>query len=245
MRREDRRSGVEGSTRDILSLVRVLVVEDDTDVATGVRRCLSADGLDVEVADDGAAGLARARAERFDLIVLDIMLPSLNGYRLCSAIRAEHDWTPILMLTAKSGDYDEAEGLETGADDFLRKPFSMMVLQARVHALLRRPRRRVDWPAVGDLRLDPLRRQCHRGAAVVDLTDRECEVLAHLLDHADHVVGKADLLRAVWGDAFHGDPNIIEVYVGHLRRKLDEPFGRHSIETVRGVGYRLRSEQTC
>jgi DNA-binding response OmpR family regulator len=216
------------------------VVEDDTDVAKGVQRCLSADGFEVEIADDGAAGLARARAERFDLIVLDIMLPSLNGYRVCRSIRSEHDWTPILMLTAKSGEYDEAEGLETGADDFLTKPFSMVVLQARVHALLRRPRRRVDWPAVGDLQLDPLRRQCRRGTTAVDLTDRETEVLAHLLDHADQVVGKGELLDAVWGRGFHGDPNIVEVYVGHLRRKLDEPFGRHSIETVRGEGYRLR-----
>jgi two-component system, OmpR family, response regulator len=224
-------------------VVRVLVIEDDTDVAKGVQRCLSADGFDVEIADDGAAGLGRARSERFDLIVLDIMLPSLNGYRLCRSIRSEHDWTPILMLTAKSGEYDEAEGLETGADDFLTKPFSMVVLQARVHALLRRPRRRVDWPAVGDLRLDPLRRQCHRGTTAVALTDRETEVLAHLLDHADQIVGKGELLDAVWGRGFHGDPNIVEVYVGHLRRKLDEPFGRHSIETVRGEGYRLRSDE--
>ena len=142
--------------------MRILVVEDETSVATGVQRCLSADGFEVEVVHDGATGLARARGEQFDLIVLDIMLPSMNGYRVCRSIRSDDDWTPILMLTAKSGEYDEAEGLETGADDFLTKPFSMVVLQARVRALLRRPRRRVDWPAVGDLRLDPLRRQCIR-----------------------------------------------------------------------------------
>ena len=222
--------------------MRVLVVEDEVSVATGVQRCLSADGFDVEIAYDGADGLARAQAERFDLIVLDIMLPSMNGYRLCRSIRTDDEWTPILMLTAKSGEYDEAEGLETGADDFLTKPFSMVVLQARVRALLRRPRRRLEWPAVGDLRLDPLRRRCIRGTAAIDLTAREMEVLAYLLDHADQTVGKAELLEAVWGQGFAGDPNIVEVYVGHLRRKLEAPSGRQSIETVRGEGYRLRVE---
>jgi len=222
--------------------VRVLVVEDEISVATGVQRCLTADGFDVDIVHDGAEGLARVRAERFDLIVLDIMLPSMNGYRVCQSIRADDDWTPILMLTAKSGEYDEAEGLETGADDFLTKPFSMVVLQARVRALLRRPHRRLDWPAVGDLRLDPLRGRCYRGNTAVDLTPREVEVLAYLLDHADETVGKAELLDAVWGRGFGGDPNIVEVYVGHLRHKLDEPFGARSIETVRGEGYRLRPD---
>jgi two-component system, OmpR family, response regulator len=220
--------------------MRVLVVEDEVSVATGVQRCLSAEGFDVEIAYDGLDGLARARAERFDLIVLDIMLPSMNGYRLCRSIRTDDEWTPILMLTAKSGEYDEAEGLEMGADDFLTKPFSMVVLQARVRALLRRPKRRLEWPAVGDLRLDPLRRRCIRGTAVVDLTAREMEVLAYLLDHADQTVGKVELLEAVWGRGFAGDPNIVEVYVGHLRRKLEAPAARQSIETVRGEGYRLR-----
>jgi DNA-binding response OmpR family regulator len=223
-------------------LVRILVVEDEPTVATGVRRCLSADGFDVEVVPDGAVALARTRAEHFDLIVLDIMLPSMNGYRVCRSIRSDDDWTPILMLTAKSGEYDEAEGLETGADDFLTKPFSMVVLSARVRALLRRPRRRVDWPAVGDLRLDPLRRRCIRGRDAIDLTAREMEMLAYLLDHADQTVGKVELLEAVWGKGFAGDPNIVEVYIGHLRRKLDEPLGRRSIETVRGAGYRLNRD---
>jgi DNA-binding response OmpR family regulator len=221
----------------------VLVVEDEVSVATGVQRCLTADGFDVELVHDGADGLARARAERFDLIVLDIMLPSMNGYRVCQSIRDADDWTPILMLTAKSGEYDESEGLETGADDFLTKPFSMVVLQARVRALLRRPQRRVDWPAVGGLRLDPLRRRCFLGNTAIDLTPREMEVLAYLLDHPDRVVGKAELLDAVWGREFGGDPNIVEVYVGHLRHKLDEPSGSGAIETVRGEGYRLRPEQ--
>ena len=218
------------------------MVEDEVSVATGIRRSLSADGFDVEVVHDGAGGLERVRAGRYDLIVLDILLPSMNGYRVCQSIRADDDWTPILMLTAKSGEYDEAEGLETGADDFLTKPFSMVVLQARIRALLRRPSRRVDGPAVGDLRLDALRRRCLRGQAAVDLTAREMEVLAYLMDHADQTVGKRELLEAVWGEDFEGDPNIIEVYVGHLRRKLDEPFDRRNIETVRGKGYRLLAD---
>jgi DNA-binding response OmpR family regulator len=219
--------------------VRVLVVEDDVSVATGVERCLSADGFDVEVVHDGAVGLERVRADHFDLIVLDILLPSMNGYHVCQSVRSTGNWTPILMLTAKSGECDEAEGLDTGADDFLVKPFSMVVLQAWVRALLRRPRRRMEWSVVGDLRLDPLRRRCFRGAAAIDLTAREMEVLAFLLDHAGETVGKSEVLEAVWGSGFGGDRNIVEVYIGHLRRKLDEPFGRRSIETVRGEGYRL------
>jgi two-component system OmpR family response regulator len=221
--------------------VRILVVEDEVSVATGVRRCLSGDGFEVEVVHDGADGLARVRAERFDLIVLDLLLPSMNGFRVCESIRSDDDWTPILMLTAKSGEYVEAEGLETGADDFLTKPFSMVVLQARVRALLRRPRRRVDWPAVGDLRLDPLRRRCLRGDTTIPLTPRETEVLAYLLDRAGQPVAKSELLEAIWGADFDGNPNIVEVFVGRLRRKLDEPFGRHNIETVRGEGYRLHA----
>jgi DNA-binding response OmpR family regulator len=219
--------------------VRVLVIEDDVDVATGVRRCLAADGFDVEVACDGAAGLERVRADRFDLIVLDILLPSMNGYRVCATIRSERDDTPILMLTAKAGEYDEAEGLELGADDYLVKPFSMVVLLARVRALLRRPRRRFERSPVGDFRLDPLRRCCVRGSEPVALTAREMEVLAYLLDRPGEVVRKSELLEGVWGSDFRGDPNIVEVYVGHLRRKLDEPFGRNDIVTVRGQGYRL------
>jgi two-component system, OmpR family, response regulator len=222
--------------------VRVLVVEDEVGVATGVQRCLAADGFDVEIEHDGAAALARARSQPYDLIVLDIMLPSMNGYRVCTSLRADDNWTPILMLTAKCGEYDEAEALETGADDFLAKPFSMVVLQARARALLRRPARLREWPAVGDLRLDPVRRRCLRGDVVIELTAREIEVLAYLLEHADSTVGKDELLDAVWGSEFAGDRNVVEVYVGHLRRKIDEPFGRRSIQTVRGRGYLLRAE---
>jgi two-component system OmpR family response regulator len=223
--------------------LRVLIVEDDEVVATGVRRGLEADGYAVDVRADGRSGLDAALSERFDVVILDIMLPKLNGYRVCRELRAAENWIPILMLTAKCGEFDEAEGLELGADDFLSKPFSMVVLAARVRALARRPRRRVDWPAVGDLRLDPVRRTCLRGDSTVVLTSRETEVLAFLLDHPDELVSKQAVLDAVWGAGFRGDPNIVEVYMSHLRRKLDEPFGRASIETVRGRGYRLRTEE--
>lgn len=219
--------------------VRILVIEDDEAVAAGVRRGLEAEGFEVEVCTDGTTGLGEARSGRFDLIVLDIMLPGLNGYRVCRELRGAGDWTPVLMLTAKDGEFDEAEGLELGADDYLSKPFSMVVLVARVRALLRRPRRRVDWPSIGDLRLDPLRRRCLLGDAVVELTSRETEVLAFLLDRSGEVHSKDALLGAVWGEGFEGDPNIVEVYISHLRRKLDEPFGRAMIQTVRGEGYRL------
>ena len=222
--------------------MHALLVEDDPTVATGVARCLTADGFRVETVHDGAEGLRRAQDGAFDLIVLDLMLPSMNGFRVCRALREAEHWTPILMLTAKSGEYDEAEGLDTGADDFLTKPFSTVVLQARVNALLRRPRRRLDWPAVGDLRLDPLRRRCFRGEVAIDLTAREMEVLALLLDRADTTVTKAEILDRVWGAGFGGDANIVAVYVGHLRQKLDTPFGRETIETVRGEGYRLHRE---
>jgi two-component system, OmpR family, response regulator len=220
--------------------VRLLAVEDDETVAEGLRRGLEAEGFEVERCADGVSGLAAARSGRFDLVVLDIMLPGLNGYRVCRELRAAGDWTPVLMLTAKSGEHDEAEGLELGADDYLVKPFSMVVLVARVRALLRRPQRRVEWPSVGDLRLDPLRRRCLVGDLPVDLTSRETEVLAFFLDRPGEPVSKAAVLEAVWGADFDGDPNIVEVYVSHLRRKLDEPFGRSTIETIRGEGYRLR-----
>jgi two-component system, OmpR family, response regulator len=225
--------------------MRILVVEDEISVAEGVRRSLKADGFDVVVVHDGADGLVRARMGGFDLIVLDVMLPSLHGYRICQALRRADDQTPILILTAKAGEYEEAEGLELGADDFLAKPFSMIVLIARIHALLRRPRRRVDWPAVGDLRLDPVRRVCYRGGIPVPLTARELEVLAYLLDHSGTVVTKVELLGAVWGSTFEGDPNIVEVYVSHLRRKMNVPLGATTIVTVRGEGYCLEVGQPC
>jgi DNA-binding response OmpR family regulator len=222
--------------------MRVLIVEDDPDVAAGVRDALVGEGFTVEWASDGEKGLDRASSGGFDLVVLDVMLPKLNGFRVCRGLREAEVWTPVLMLTAKSGEFDEAEGLELGADDYLSKPFSMVVLVARVHALLRRPIRRADWPAVGGLRLDPLRRQVTSGCETATLTAREMEVLAYLLDRPAVTVTRAELLGAVWGEDFEGDPNIVDVYVSHLRRKLDPLFEEPSIETVRGKGYRLEVE---
>lgn len=223
--------------------MKLLIVEDDTKLAAALRRGLAAEGFTVELAADGDEGLWRASEGTYDLIVLDIMLPGRNGYRVCADLRAAGDWTPILMLTAKDGDLDEAEALDTGADDFLSKPFSFAVLVARVRALLRRvPGRAVAPAALGDLRVDPARRRGWRGEHELTLTAREFDVLALLVRRAGEVLSKAQILAAVWDSDFDGDPNIVEVYVRRLRRKVDEPFGRRSIETVRGAGYRMAAD---
>ncbi|TDD20083.1 response regulator transcription factor [Actinomadura sp. KC06] len=220
--------------------MRLLIVEDEKRLATSLARGLAAEGFVVETVHDGAEGLDRALGGEFDLIVLDIMLPGMNGYRVCASLRAAGDDTPILMLTAKDGEYDEAEGLDTGADDYLTKPFSYVVLVARIRALLRR-RTRGAAPAIalGDLVVDPAARRVFRGDAEVELTAKEFAVLEHLAANAGRVVSKTQIMEAVWDFAYDGDPNIVEVYVSALRRKLDVPFGRRSITTVRGAGYRL------
>ncbi|MGI5202572.1 response regulator transcription factor [Spirillospora sp. CA-108201] len=220
--------------------MRLLIVEDERRLAASLARGLTAEGFVVEAVHDGAEGLYRALGGGYDLILLDIMLPGMNGYRVCAELRAAGDETPILMLTAKDGEYDEAEGLDTGADDYLTKPFSYVVLVARVRALLRR-RTRGAAPAIvlGDLTVDPAARRVHRGEAEVELTAKEFAVLEHLAENAGRVVSKAQIIEAVWDLAYDGDPNIVEVYVSALRRKLDVPFGRRSITTVRGAGYRL------
>jgi DNA-binding response OmpR family regulator len=220
--------------------MRVLVVEDEVHLASGLRKGLAAEGFAVDVALDGTDGLWLAREQPYDVIVLDIMLPGLNGYRVCETLRSEGNWTPILMLTAKDGDLDEAEALDTGADDYLTKPFSFVVLLARLRALLRRggPER----PAVleaGDLRLDPAAHRARRGREPLDLTPREFALLEYLMRHAGDVVSKRELLEHVWDYDFEGDANIVEVYVNHLRNKVDRPFGVDTIQTVRGAGYRL------
>ena len=223
--------------------MKLLLVEDDTKIAAAVKRGLEAEGFTVEVAVDGEDGLWRATEGTFDLVILDIMLPGRNGYRICADMRAAGDWTPILMLTAKDGDLDEAEALDTGADDFLTKPFSFAVLVARVRALLRRaPDRTVVPAAVGDLRIDPARRRVWRGEQEIRLTAREFDVLALLVRHAGEVFSKDQILAGVWDSDFEGDPNIVEVYVRRLRRKVDEPFARRTIETVRGAGYRVTDD---
>jgi DNA-binding response OmpR family regulator len=223
-----------------MGTMKLLLVEDDKKIATAVKRGLEAEGFSVEVAFDGEDGLWMATEGAYDLIVLDIMLPGRNGYRICAALREAKNWTPILMLTAKHGELDEAEALDTGADDYLTKPFSFPVLVARVRALLRRATGRNPVPVgVGDLRIDPGERRVWRRDVEILCTAREFDVLEFLVRRAGQVLGKDEILAGVWDLDFDGDPNIVEVYVRRLRRKIDEPFTRRSIETVRGAGYRL------
>jgi DNA-binding response OmpR family regulator len=220
--------------------VRVLLVDDEVHLAESIGRGLTAEGFAVEMVHDGLDGLWRARERSYGAIVLDILLPGMNGYEVCRTLRSEGNWTPILMLTAKDGEYDEAEALDTGADDFLSKPFSFVVLVARLRAVARRgatPRPPVL--SAGDLVFDPLTRRCHRGDVPIALTPRELALLEALLRTPNAVVAKRDLLRDVWGDDFDGDANVVEVYVRYLRRKIDEPFGRQTLRTVRGHGYQL------
>jgi two-component system OmpR family response regulator len=220
--------------------MRVLVVEDEKGLASALKRGLEAEGFATDVALDGPSGLWHAKEQPYDAIVLDIMLPGMNGYRVCAELRDAGIWTPVLMLTAKEGELDEAEALDTGADDYLTKPFSFVVLLARLRAILRRgaPQR----PALlelGDLVLDPAAHACRRGDTAIDLTPREFGVLEYLMRRAGEVVSKTEILDHVWDFAFDGDVNIVEVYVSYLRKKIDAPFGRASLKTVRGVGYRL------
>jgi len=219
--------------------VKVLVIEDDVKTAAALQRGLEAEGYGVEVAHDGHDGLWLATETGADVIVLDIMLPGLNGYKLCTSLRARGITIPILMLTAKDGEWDEAEGLDTGADDYLVKPFSFPVLLARLRALLRRGDHAPAPVSVGDLRIDSGERRTWRGDTEITLTARQFEVLEFLVRRAGQVLSKTDILEGVWMHDFDGDPNIVEVYVKRLRRAVDEPFRRRSIETVRGAGYRI------
>jgi two-component system OmpR family response regulator len=220
--------------------VRLLVVEDEPRLARALQRGLAAEGYVVDIAADGVAGLEAARHEGYDAVVLDIMLPRLSGYRVVKALRDENNWVPVLMLSAKDGEYDQADGLDAGADDYLTKPFSFVVLLARLRALLRRgaPER----PAVlvaGSLAMDPATRRVTRNDTEITLTAREYALLEYLMRHRDEVVTKTELLDHVWDAGSDTDPNVVEVYVGYLRRKIDQPFGERSLQTVRGAGYRL------
>jgi DNA-binding response OmpR family regulator len=224
--------------------MRILVVEDEANIAEALATGLRAEGFDVDIADNGTDGLWRAREGGYAAIILDILLPGMNGYRVCRTLREEDVWTPILMLTAKDGELDEAEALDTGADDFLSKPFSFVVLVARLRALLRRgatPRPTVL--TVGSLTLDPASRQCTRRGTTIDLTAREYALLDLLMRRSDAIVSKSTLLDEVWGPDFEGDPNIVEVYIGYVRKKIDAPFGLQTILTVRGAGYRLVADE--
>lgn len=216
--------------------MRLLLVEDEERLATALQRGLQAEGFAVDLAADGPTGLDLARHGEYDAVILDVMLPGLSGYRVVRALRAESCWVPVLMLSAKDGEYDQADGLDVGADDYLTKPFSYVVLLARLRALLRRgaPRRPPVLTA-GDLSLDPAQRRVTCAGAEVVLTSREFALLEYLLRRPGEVVSKVELLDHVWDAAVDTAPNAVEVYVGYLRRKL----GRDRLETVRGAGYRL------
>ena len=220
--------------------MRVLIVEDDQRLVSYLKKSLEAEGLSVDVAFDGNVALDKALAQSYDVITLDIMLPELNGYRVCQNLRSSGVPTPILMLTAKDGEYDEADALDVGADDFLRKPFSMVVLLARIRALARRGGAAAGKVlCVEDLRLDMASKRVERGGSRIELTPREYALLEYLMLRRGIALTKAQLLEHVWGARFMGSENVVEVYIGYLRKKLDGSGRTSLIETVRGVGYRM------
>ena len=223
-----------------MSDVRVLVVDDDVRAAETIRRVLVSDGWNVAVLHDGAQALQRAVDEEFDAVVLDIMLPGLNGYEVVRELRRQSQWVPIVMLSAKDGEYDQAEALDFGADDYLVKPFSVVVLKAHLRAVARRGQR--ERPAIltaGSLCLDPAQHVVTRHGTPITLTPREYAVLELLLRNQGRVMSKQAILQSVWDENYDGDPNIVEVYIAYLRKRIDAPFGIASIETIRGAGYRL------
>ncbi|PJE24294.1 response regulator transcription factor [Mycobacterium paragordonae] len=222
--------------------MRILLVEDEAGLAATLSRGLKAEGFVVVAVDSGTDGLHEATHNPYDVVVLDIMLPGLSGYEVLRRMRTQRVWTPVLMLTAKDGEYDQTDAFDLGADDYLTKPFSFRVLVARLRALARRgaPERPVVLTA-GSLSLDPARHTVERDSTAISLTPREYGLLEFLLRNKDVVVTKAEILRNVWDAHYDGPDNVVEVYVGYLRRKVDGPFGTNTIETVRGVGYRLLS----
>ncbi|WP_041303740.1 response regulator transcription factor [Mycolicibacterium rhodesiae] len=220
--------------------MRVLVVEDEVRLAETIRRGLESEGFVVDVEHRGDDGFHTAVSGTFDAIILDIMLPGKNGYDFVRDLRDQNVWTPVLMLSAKDGEYDLADAFDLGADDYLVKPFSFVVLFARLRALIRRgaPERPPVLTA-GDVELDPARHKVSRAGIELSLTPREYSVLEFLMRHRDRVVSKTEIVNAVWDNHYGGDENIVEVYIRYLRRKIDLPFSGQSIETVRGVGYRF------
>ncbi|MCX6468282.1 MAG: response regulator transcription factor [Corynebacteriales bacterium] len=220
--------------------MRILVIEDDVSGAETLRRTLIAEGWMVDVAHDGEVGLLQALHEDYQAIVCDIMMPKLNGYEVVRELRAARVWTPVVMLRAKDGDYDQIDAFDLGADDYLTKPFSVDVLVARLRAVIRRgaPQRPVVL-SVGSLTLDPASHVVARGGTEIATTPREFAVLEFLMRNKGVVKSKAEILQAVWDINFDGDENVVEVYIGYLRKRIDRPFGCASIETVRGIGYRL------
>lgn len=223
--------------------MRVLIVEDEPRLSSTLAIGLRAEGYAVVEAANGINGLWQATEHEFDVVVLDIMLPGLNGYEVLRRMRARSVWTPVLMLTAKDGEYDQTDAFDLGADDYLTKPFSFIVLVARLRALVRRaaPHKPPTLTA-GTLTVDPGRRIVQRGDKTLSLTPREYGVLEYLMRNKNVAVTKADILRNVWDAHYDGPDNVVEVYVGYVRRKIDIPFGTNTIETIRGVGYRLAAD---
>ncbi len=219
-------------------MTRVLIVDDEPNMITGIGRALRTEGYLVDSATDGTVGLELALSGEYDVIVLDVMLPGMNGHKVCRTAREAGLRTPILMLSAKNGEWDVADGLDLGADDYLTKPFSIVELLARVRACARRAT--THQYVNGDLRFDPDLRRCWRGSTEVKLTGREAKLLSALFQQVGGVVTKQELITRAWGPHFSGDGNVVEVYVGRLRRKIDAPFGTDDIETIRGMGYRLQ-----
>ncbi|SDR98046.1 response regulator transcription factor [Microlunatus soli] len=225
--------------------MRVLVVEDEKKLAESIRVGLRQEDFVVDVCNDGVSGLWSATENGYDAIVLDIMLPRLNGYDVLKEIRRRKVWTPVLMLTAKDGDYDQTDAFDLGADDYLTKPFSFIVLVARLRALIRRGTpERPNVVAVGSLRLDPAKRRVHRGQHEITLTAREYGLLSYLMRHSGDIVTKGEILDNVWDSSFDGSENVVEVYISYLRKKIDIPFGLRTLITVRGMGYRLMADES-
>ncbi|MDJ0355541.1 response regulator transcription factor [Paenarthrobacter sp. PH39-S1] len=223
--------------------MRVLLVDDEKLLAETIRRGLTGEGFVVDVVHDGISGLWAATENPYDVVVLDLMLPGKHGYAVLKELRERQIWTPVMMLTAKDGEYDQTDAFDLGADDYLTKPFSFLVLVARLRALIRRgaPERPVTL-TVGTLLLDPLKRSVSRDGTQIALTAREFGLLLFLMRHPDEVVSKAEILDNVWDPMFDGGDNVVEVYIGYLRRKIDVPFGLSTLSTVRGMGYRLSSD---
>jgi two-component system OmpR family response regulator len=221
--------------------MRVLVVEDEIRMASVIRRSLAKEGLAVDVTGRGEDGLWMAQAVDYDAIVLDVMLPDRPGFEVCRMLRQARVWSPVLMLTARDAVADRVEGLDSGADDYLVKPFALAELHARLRSLARRGKR--EWPAVieiGDLQLDPARRVVRRGGVQIALSAKEFALLETLMRHSGEVLSRFDLIEHAWDFAYDARSNVVDVYVRRLREKVDRPFDRHSIETIRGAGYRFR-----
>jgi two-component system OmpR family response regulator len=223
--------------------MRILVVEDSAKMASLLRRGLTEEGYAVDVVSNGVDAVWLATEQAFDAIVLDVVLPDIDGFEVCRRLRRGGRWAPLLMLTARDGVADRVRGLDAGADDYLAKPFAFEELFARLRSLVRRgPQERSPVLEIGDLMLDPAEHTVHRGDARVNLTPKEFALLQYFMQHPGEAIPRSRLLEHVWDFAFDGDPNIVDVYIGYLREKIDRPFGRASIETVRGIGYRIRTE---